>query len=364
MIALAEAAFRVRDVSYRYHQVPALTGLSMQVATGERVALLGANGSGKSTLLRLLAGLSFPEAGGISFFGQPVTERNLQEEAFFFSFRRRVGLVFQNPDVQLFNPSVFDEVAFGPLQLRWPKAQIREKVEAALESMGISHLRDRAPHRLSGGEKKRVALASVLVTDPEVLLLDEPSAALDPMSQAQIIALLKSWKNGVKTVITATHGVTILELLYVGDDNGVLHKFSGVFLGTPVEVTTGGWPITLAGKLTSPVIDPNSGSLFVGSSNGRLYQITTPSGTPGTGIYSAVIANGTGIVDSPVADASDYPNASVIYVFVGDQTGTARSAVYQFSPTFTGAGTDSGIHNVNMGSGTGEFDAHRVRRGF
>lgn len=211
MTSSVEAAFRACDVSYRYQQVPALNGLSMQVAQGERVALLGANGSGKSTLLRLLAGLSFPERGEISFFGQPVTELNLQDEAFFFSFRRRVGLVFQNPDVQLFNPSVFDEVAFGPLQLRWPKEQIRERVERALGSMGIAHLRDRAPHRLSSGEKKRVALASVLVTDPEVLLLDEPSAALDPLSQSQIVSLLQSWKNGAKTVITATHDLDTLE---------------------------------------------------------------------------------------------------------------------------------------------------------
>ncbi len=226
--------FCVRDVSYRYHQVPALNGLSMQVAAGERVALLGANGSGKSTLLRLLAGLSFPETGDISFFGEPVTERSLQDEAFFFSFRRRVGLVFQNPDVQLFNPSVFDEVAFGPLQLGWPKAQIRERVDTAMESMGVAHLRDRAPHRLSGGEKKRVALASVLVTDPEVLLLDEPAAALDPLSQAQIIGLLRSWKNGSKTVITATHDLDTLE--DIADRCYVFQggRFAGQ--GTPLEV--------------------------------------------------------------------------------------------------------------------------------
>jgi cobalt/nickel transport system ATP-binding protein len=230
----AEAVFCVRDVSYRYHQQPALNGLSMRVEAGERVALVGANGSGKSTLLRLLAGLSFPEAGDISFFGQPVTERHLQDEAFFFSFRRRVGLVFQNPDVQLFNPSVFDEVAFGPLQLGWPKAQIRDRVDAAMASMGVAHLRDRAPHRLSGGEKKRVALASVLVTDPEVLLLDEPAAALDPLSQAQIIGLLGSWKNGLKTVITATHDLDTLEDIadrcYVFQSGGIAGQ------GTPLQV--------------------------------------------------------------------------------------------------------------------------------
>ncbi len=211
MSNLADTAFQVRDVTYRYQRMPALSGLTMQVARGERVALLGANGSGKSTLLRLLAGLGFPEQGEVSFFGERLTEQRFQDEAFFYGFRRRVGLVFQNPDIQLFNPSVFDEVAFGPLQLHWPKAQIRARVEEVLGTMGIAHLKDRAPHRLSGGEKKRVALASVLITDPEVILLDEPSAALDPLSQAQIVDLLTSWKSGSKTVITATHDLDTLE---------------------------------------------------------------------------------------------------------------------------------------------------------
>ena len=231
----ATDAFRVRDVSYRYSRDrPALSGLSMGVARGERVALLGANGSGKSTLLRLLAGLAFPERGEIEFLGQRLTEQRLREEQFFYSFRRRVGVVFQNPDIQLFNPSVFDEVAFGPLQLRWPKPQIRERVEAVLQSMGISHLRDRSPHRLSGGEKKRVALASVLITDPEVLLLDEPSAALDPLSQSQIVELFVSWKNSSKTVITATHDLDTLEDIadrcYVFEGGRIAGE------GTPLQV--------------------------------------------------------------------------------------------------------------------------------
>lgn len=230
----SEAAFSVRDVSYRYDQVHALNGLSMQVARGERVVLLGANGSGKSTLLRLLAGLCFPDRGNISFFGASLTERRLEEESFFFNFRRRVGLVFQNPDIQLFNPSVFDEVAFGPLQLRWPKNEIRDRVEQMLESMGIGHLRDRAPHRLSGGEKKRVALASVLITDPEVLLLDEPSAALDPLSQSQIIDLLVSWKNGSKTVITATHDLSTLE--DIADRCYVLERGRMAGEGSPLQI--------------------------------------------------------------------------------------------------------------------------------
>lgn len=206
-----ELAFDVREVSYRYNQVAALNRLCMQVKRGERVALLGANGSGKSTLLRLLGGLCFPEHGEISFLGESLTEQCLQNEECFFRFRRRVGLVFQNADVQLFCPSVFDELAFGPLQLRWPAARIRERVGEVLRAMDIAHLTDRAPHRLSGGEKKRVALASVLVLDPEVLLLDEPSGALDPSSQARIVDFLVSCSKGAKTVITATHDLDTLE---------------------------------------------------------------------------------------------------------------------------------------------------------
>lgn len=207
----AELAFETSGLCFRYQQVVALSGLSLEVRRGERVALLGSNGSGKSTLLRLLAALYFPDEGQVRFFGEELSRERLDEEEFFFRFRRKVGLVFQNPDVQLFNPSVFDEVAFGPLQLRWPKNEIRDRVRATLEQLGIAHLKDRAPHRLSGGEKKRVALASVLVVDPEVILLDEPTAALDPSSQAQIVDLLASWGNGRKTVVVATHDMDTIE---------------------------------------------------------------------------------------------------------------------------------------------------------
>ncbi len=233
-VPTSEVAFAVNDVSYRYLEVPALAGLSMRVTRGERVALLGANGSGKSTLLRLLAGLCFPEHGDISFYGEPLTEQRLENEEFFYRFRRRVGMVFQNPDIQLFNPSVFDEVAFGPLQLQWPGDQVRRRVGETLDLMGIAHLRDRAPHRLSGGEKKRVALASVLVLDPEVLLLDEPSAALDPGSQAQIVEFLVSWRDRSKTVITATHDLDTLE--DIADRCYVLENGAVACEGTPLAV--------------------------------------------------------------------------------------------------------------------------------
>lgn len=204
--------FELHEVSYSYHssEVSALENVTLAIGKGERIAVLGANGSGKSTLLRLLAGLAFSSRGTISFCGKPLTAESFHDDTFAFGFRHRVALIFQNPEAQLFNPTVFDEVAFGPLQLRWPKAQIIERVDAVLESLQIEHLKDRAPHRLSGGEKKRVALASVLVLDPEVLLLDEPTASLDPQSQSRMVDFLIDC-GGVKTAITCTHELHIVE---------------------------------------------------------------------------------------------------------------------------------------------------------
>jgi cobalt/nickel transport system ATP-binding protein len=226
--------FDVREVTFRYNKVVALDCLSLTIAPGQRVALLGANGSGKSTLLRMLDGLAFAEKGSIAFCGEPLTEERLQTPEFAYPFRRRVGLVFQNPDVQLFSPTVFDEVAFGPLQLEWSKEKVRAKVEEMLEMMKISHLRDRSPHHLSTGEKKRVTLASVLVLDPEVLLLDEPTAALDPKSASQMIDFLVGLRGGPKTVITSTHDLDIVE--DIADQCFVFQTGQLVAAGTPAEI--------------------------------------------------------------------------------------------------------------------------------
>ncbi|MDD3530425.1 MAG: ABC transporter ATP-binding protein [Gallionellaceae bacterium] len=208
---MSENAFEVRDIHYRYQGVTALDGLSLAIGRGQRVALLGANGSGKSTLLRLLDGLYFADAGAVHAFGERLDEARLADDDYAFAFRRRVGLVFQNPDVQLFNATVFDELAFGPLQMGWPRERILAAVAAMLERMGIAHLRERPPHRLSGGEKKKVALASVLILDPEVLLLDEPTASLDPESQSQLIETMIGWGGGAKTMVLATHDIDIVE---------------------------------------------------------------------------------------------------------------------------------------------------------
>lgn len=225
--------FEVRDVTYRYHEVTALDGLNLTVVAGERVALLGANGSGKSTLLSILDGLCFPDKGSVAFQGELLTESRLAGEVE-FEFRRRVALVFQNPDVQLFNPTVFDEVAFAPLQLRWPREQIRVRVNEMLEQMEIAHLKDRAPHHLSTGEKKRVALASVLIFDPDVLLLDEPTAALDPKSESQMIDFLVGCSGGRKTVITATHDLDLVE--DIADTCHVFQRGRIAATGTPAEI--------------------------------------------------------------------------------------------------------------------------------
>jgi cobalt/nickel transport system ATP-binding protein len=212
--------FELTDVAYAYQNVVALDGVTLSVQAGQRVALLGANGSGKSTLLRLMDALCFPSRGTIRAFGQPLTEAGLQHDTANFAFRRRVGLVFQNPDVQLFNPTVFDELAFGPLQLGWPKERIRHQIEEALARFSIGHLKDRPPHRLSGGEKKRVALASVLILEPDVLLLDEPTAALDPESQSAVVHFLMACRDTGQTVITATHDLDIVD--YIADYGFVL----------------------------------------------------------------------------------------------------------------------------------------------
>jgi len=229
-----ESIFSVRNVWYSYRNVPALNDLSLEIRGGERVALLGPNGSGKSTLLRLLAALAFAQRGDILFTGDMLNEQRFSDNEFSHSFRRRVGLVFQNPDVQLFNASVFEEVAFGPLQMRWPKKKVLESVEAVLEQLGVANLRDRPPHRLSGGEKKRVALASVLVLEPEVVLLDEPTAGLDPESQNELIALLHSWAGTSRTTVVSTHDLDTLE--EVADRCYILNRGQVAGEGKPLEI--------------------------------------------------------------------------------------------------------------------------------
>ncbi len=231
-----DTIFEANGLCYTYEgKQPALEDVSLTVQRGESVVILGANGCGKSTLLKLLDGLYFPTSGTLSAFGQSLTEEALRNDEFNFAFRRRVGLVFQDSDVQLFSPSVMDELAFAPLQLGLSRQEVNRRVDAALQSLRIEKLRDRAPHRLSGGEKRRVALAALLTLEPEVWLMDEPTTGLDPRSQSWLVEFILDQRKQGKTVITATHDLSIVEeiatTIYVFSED---HRV--VASGTPDEV--------------------------------------------------------------------------------------------------------------------------------
>ncbi len=205
--------FELEQVTYRYlNRFDALLDLDLVVHPGEQIAILGANGSGKSTLLKLLDGLYKPNQGKMRVLGQPV-ENVLNDLNDTYTFHRQVGLVFQDPDVQLFSPTVWDEVAFGPLQLGLSKEEVRERATQALQQMEIEKLKDRAPFELSGGEKKRVAIASVLSLRPEVLLFDEPTASLDPRSKWTLVNLIERLAQTGKTIVTATHELDIVPII-------------------------------------------------------------------------------------------------------------------------------------------------------
>jgi cobalt/nickel transport system ATP-binding protein len=228
--------FEFCDVAFAYDgKVKALEGVSLTVNPGERVAILGSNGSGKSTLLKLMDGLYFPNSGEVCAFGAPLTEQAFQDDAFNFGFRQRIGLVFQDSDVQLFSPSVWDEIAFAPLQLGLSREEVVKRVDRALAILRIEKLRDRAPHRLSGGEKKRVALASVLSFNPDVWLMDEPTAGLDPRSQSWLVDFLIEQGRTGKTVVTATHDLNIVDSIadrvyVISEDHHIVAE------GTPDEI--------------------------------------------------------------------------------------------------------------------------------
>jgi cobalt/nickel transport system ATP-binding protein len=209
---MSENVFQVDKVSLTHPGgQPALTEVSFSIAPGEAVCLLGANGCGKSTLLRVLSGLAFPTSGKVLAFGTELSEASLRDSAFNRSFRQRVGFLFQDPDPQLFSPTVKDELAFGPLQQQLPIGEVEARVEAVMELLKLQPLSHRSPSTLSGGEKKRVGLAALLVSNPTVLLLDEPFGGLDPRSQVWLIELLQGLRERGTTIIAATHDLSSVE---------------------------------------------------------------------------------------------------------------------------------------------------------
>lgn len=183
--------------------------LSLEIDPGDSVCLLGANGSGKSTLLKMFCGLVFPSAGCVRAFGQEITEALLEDSTFARRYHQRVGFIFQNSDAQLFNTRVWDEVAYGPNQLGLPGAEVKARVDDILTMLNLQSLAERSPYRLSGGEKKKVAVAAALVLNPEVLILDEPTNGLDPKTQRWLIELLLQLNSMGRTIITATHNLDL-----------------------------------------------------------------------------------------------------------------------------------------------------------
>jgi len=195
----------VRDLYFSYPDGhPALHGVSLNLCRGDKVALVGPNGAGKSTLMLHLNGI-LSGRGEIEIAGQRLTRNNLP------AVRAMVGLVFQTPDDQLFSPTVFEDVAFGPLHMGLPEAEVRARVDAALEAVRMSTYRDRLSHHLSVGEKKRIAIATVLSMKPSLLILDEPTAGLDPRARRTLIKLLRELPI---TMLVSTHDMALVKELF------------------------------------------------------------------------------------------------------------------------------------------------------
>jgi cobalt/nickel transport system ATP-binding protein len=230
------ADFVLEGVRHEYRAgAPALAAIDLTILSGQHVAIVGANGSGKSTLLKMLDGLVFPTSGAISAFGAPLTADALEDPAYRRDFRSRVGFVFQEADVQLFCSDAYDELAFGPLQLGLAREEVVRRVREAAQQLRIEQVLDRPPYTLSGGEKKRVAIASVLTMQPHVLLLDEPTNALDPRSQVWLLDVLEEWKQEGRTVVMATHDLSAAaesadRIVVLSEDHTIVTD------GTPEEV--------------------------------------------------------------------------------------------------------------------------------
>ncbi len=209
---------RVEKVSYRYYdRIPALMDISLSINAGECFAVIGANGSGKSTLLQIMGGLIYPSVpaeGAVYFKGNEVSEKTLHSEDFLRYFRGGVGFVFQDSDVQLFCPTVLDEVLYGPLQLNINETEALDRAHEVMKMLNIEGLKERPSYMLSGGEKKRVAIASVLTMNPEVLLFDEPTSGLDPRTQCFLMELLVALNEAGKTIVIATHDLSLVGELH------------------------------------------------------------------------------------------------------------------------------------------------------
>lgn len=207
------ALIKLENLSFEYEDSLSLKDISLEINKGECIGLEGDNGSGKTTLIKILNGLILPTSGTYYFDEKEISQKNLKNELFAKAFHQQVGYVFQNPENQLFCGSVGEEIAFGPRQMGLSEEEIKIRCSDIMKLLGIENLEQRAPYHLSGGEKKKTALACVLSMNPEVLVLDEPLNGLDRKSREVLLQVLSSLKAAGKTLIIATHDEALLKKL-------------------------------------------------------------------------------------------------------------------------------------------------------
>jgi len=199
-------------INYNYEEVSALNDISLEIYAGELIFFTGPNGCGKSTLFKLLNGLIFPTKGEYYFDNKKIDKNTLQDNIFAKNFHKRIGYIFQNPDVQLFNATVYDEIAFGPRQMNLNEEIIHQRINELLIYLNIQHLQDRPPYHLSGGEQKKVALAAILALNPDVLMIDEPLNGLDNKTRQWFKEFLMDFIKANKTILISTHEQELLSL--------------------------------------------------------------------------------------------------------------------------------------------------------
>lgn len=201
----------VKDVYFKYKDTLVLRDINVNIEEGESIALIGPNGSGKSTFLKLINGVIFPTKGIYCFNGDEINSKKLDDSNFSKTFHKKVGFIFQNSDAQLFCSNVYEEVAFGPRQMGLDEKEVDRRVNDCLRLLDIEDLKDREPYNLSGGEKKRTAIACVLSMNPEVLVLDEPMNGIDPKGKNFLRELLIKLNSSGKTIICSTHDFQYVE---------------------------------------------------------------------------------------------------------------------------------------------------------
>lgn len=199
-------------ISYNYEEVSALNDISLEIYAGELIFFTGPNGCGKSTLFKLLNGLIFPTKGEYYFDNKKIDKNTLQDNMFAKNFHKRIGYIFQNPDVQLFNATVYDEIAFGPRQMNLNEEIIHQRINELLIYLNIQHLQDRPPYHLSGGEQKKVTLAAILALNPDILMIDEPLNGLDNKTRQWFKDFLIDFIKANKTILISTHEQELLSL--------------------------------------------------------------------------------------------------------------------------------------------------------